>query len=350
MEARPNRRSVRLDVGNLGGVNLGKYEFEFAGASVYFGANSNMFDSAECTAALRGLSSVAVASCTRETSNALTGAGSYIITLQSYPSTPHFNNLIYHNGNPVNALFRCNTSLIDDEEANMPYCTVSDVLPVDNIAVYSECSNHGTCDRVFGKCQCDIGFKGETCSDTRDADDIQRYSHVGPFFTGTLLKTEVLRDASAQFNLFQARISGRNVTTIRGDSELVHSGAVVVREGPLVVYGPQSSRALGSFQDVADTSLGLVDEHGRVVHAIDSMLRARIHEDIRTAVAARNAAAEAVLVAQRGLITADASSIYTQEYLNNRTTEADIAQSVLNEALKSLEEVVTRPLANVRNI
>ncbi len=65
------------------------------------------------------------------------------------------------------------------------------------------------------------------------------HSHDGPFFTATLMKLNVMRDESPAFNLFQAQLSGVNVTTITGDRRLVQSGDAAV-EGSLRVGGGRS--------------------------------------------------------------------------------------------------------------
>ena len=96
------------------------------------------------------------------------------------------------------------------------------------ILVYAECSNHGSCDRVYGKCACERGFKGEACNDMRDAEDIVKHTHDGPFFTGSLLRLDMERDPSEVFSIFSARLNAQNVTTITGDRRLVHEGDVVV--------------------------------------------------------------------------------------------------------------------------
>ena len=41
------------------------------------------------------------------------------------------NNIIHHNGNPGINLFSCNVSKIDNEEAQQPFCFVSDTEPND---------------------------------------------------------------------------------------------------------------------------------------------------------------------------------------------------------------------------
>jgi hypothetical protein len=128
----PNRRTIRLITGNLGGFNSGKFEFQFSGASVYLNADSTELDSNACTSTLSTLKSITKINCTRETFNMESKTGSYLIRLDEFPSQPHLNNLIYHTGNPSLELFHCNTSKIDHEDAIGPYCEFEDVI-TDNI-------------------------------------------------------------------------------------------------------------------------------------------------------------------------------------------------------------------------
>jgi hypothetical protein len=131
LESKPNRRTVRLEVGHMGGILMGKYAFSFAGSEVYLPANANDNDDAKCNSALKGLKSVESITCKRESFNPNTGTGSYLISLLSFPTKPHMNNLIHHNGNPGINLFACNTTKIDAEEAQQPFCFVSDAEPLE---------------------------------------------------------------------------------------------------------------------------------------------------------------------------------------------------------------------------
>lgn len=209
---------------------MGKYAFGFAGSEVYLPANANDNDDTKCSSSLKGLASVSAVTCKRESFNVDTGTGVYLITLKSYPEKPYMNNLIHHNGNPGINLFSCNASKIDNEEAQQPYCFVSNAEPLDGFprklahrscgrlllmvalfwwcccnitcylveqpiipfcstasinvmrlfslfaavycklpyTVYAECGNHGVCDRVSGVCACERGFKGDVCLDMQD--------------------------------------------------------------------------------------------------------------------------------------------------------------------------------------
>ena len=57
------------------------------------------------------------------------------------------------------------------------------------------------------------------------------HKHDGPFFTGTLLKLHTQRPEAIEFNVLQAQINNRNVTTLRGDRLLDHHGYVQVSQG-----------------------------------------------------------------------------------------------------------------------
>lgn len=108
---------------------MGKYSFGFAGSEVYLPANANDNDDAKCTSAMKGLASASSVTCKRETYNVDTGTGTYLITFNAYPEKPYMNNIIHHNGNPAINLFSCNASKIDNEEAQQPFCFVSNAEP-----------------------------------------------------------------------------------------------------------------------------------------------------------------------------------------------------------------------------
>ena len=131
LDSKTNRRTVRMEVGHMGGIMMGKYSFSFAGSEVYLPAHANDNDEAKCNNALKGLTSVSSALCKRESFNPNTGTGTYLISLLGFPINPHMNNIIHHNGNPGINLFSCNVSKIDNEEAQQPFCFVSDTEPND---------------------------------------------------------------------------------------------------------------------------------------------------------------------------------------------------------------------------
>lgn len=166
-----NRKSIRLETGLSGGEMSGKYGFEFGGSEVYLNADARVLTSDLCTTSLRGLKSITDANCTRESFNGVSGIGTYLISLLRYPQEPPFmNNIVIHNGQPSINMFHCNVSKIDHEDAMVPYCMISDAAPYENLPIYSECSNHGACDRVYGKCVCEKGFKGVACNDMKDTE------------------------------------------------------------------------------------------------------------------------------------------------------------------------------------
>lgn len=118
-----------METGSISGVLSGKVEFTFAGASVFIPANANSVGSGECQSIVSNLKSVASVNCVRESANPTTNGGSYLITLNSFPSAPFMNNLVFHTGNPGRNMFFCNTSHVDEEDALGPYCRISDVEP-----------------------------------------------------------------------------------------------------------------------------------------------------------------------------------------------------------------------------
>jgi hypothetical protein len=119
---------------------------------------------------LSKLKTVANIECQRESYNQSLGTGSYLLTFHSYPLQPYENNHFSHTGNFPLSAFKCNSSLLDGEDAVRPYCELEDVLYQDELLpLYAECSNHGSCDYSKGKCMCQRGFKGLACNDTRDS-------------------------------------------------------------------------------------------------------------------------------------------------------------------------------------
>ena len=108
---------------------------------------------------LNQLKSIAEVRCERQALQAATGTGTYLITLQRYPETPHFNNLVSHKGNPPMSLFYCNTTLVDLEEASSPRCFLEDVAVLGDMPQYLECAGHGDCDTAKGQCACKTGHK-----------------------------------------------------------------------------------------------------------------------------------------------------------------------------------------------
>eukprot|EP01032_Pedospumella_encystans_P013943 gene13943-16031_t len=264
LENLPNRRTIRLETGHMGGIMMGKYSFGFAGSEVYLPAHAEDNDETKCTAALKGLKSVQDVSCKREKYDVNTGAGSYLISLLSYPLKPYMNNLIHHNGNPGINLFSCNVSKIDNEEASEPFCFVSNADTTVDFPLYAECGNHGVCNRVNGSCACDSGFKGDACLDNSDDQNIVEHIHEGPFFTANLLKLHLTAPPSTKYNLFQASLNDINITTIRGDSVLLHKGDVQM-EGALRV-GAGATSEVQAEDEVTSNIHGSLSESTTTNH------------------------------------------------------------------------------------
>ena len=153
------RRTIRLKTEVEGGVMTGRLAFTFAGSTVVFEANAAKVDSSACQSAMNQLKSIAEVRCERQALQAATGTGTYLITLQRYPETPHFNNLVSHKGNPPMSLFYCNTTLVDLEEASSPRCFLEDVAVLGDMPQYLECAGHGDCDTAKGQCACKTGHK-----------------------------------------------------------------------------------------------------------------------------------------------------------------------------------------------
>ena len=65
--------------------------------------------------------------------NERSGAGVYDIVFDRYPLQPYENNLFTHDGNPLLKYFKCDTSLIDAEEARGATCDISDVYAGDDL-------------------------------------------------------------------------------------------------------------------------------------------------------------------------------------------------------------------------
>mmetsp|Transcript_5086 Transcript_5086/g.7776 ORF Transcript_5086/g.7776 Transcript_5086/m.7776 type:complete len:1957 (-) Transcript_5086:199-6069(-) len=224
------RRAIRLTIGRESGKLEGRAALTYNGAQVLLDANPDNLSSEECTRIVRKMQGVGDATCVNERIGAeQTSSYSYLITFNSWSTTPFENNLFNHSGNPPLSAFGCNVDRVDEFKAIEPYCEVTDVV-AENVPGYYECGNHGTCDMRIGSCICDRGFHGPACDDTTDTKDDTVVTHDGPFFTGTVLKAVAVRSYSEKFNFFQAALSysegdlQRPVTTIRGDKKFIHNG------------------------------------------------------------------------------------------------------------------------------
>lgn len=60
------------------------------------------------------------------------------------------------------------------------------------------------------------------------------HEHDGPFFTGTLLKLNAIRNPSSEFNIFQVQLNKHNITTIHGDKLFEHRGDMKVHGNVMV--------------------------------------------------------------------------------------------------------------------
>ena len=110
-----------------------------------------------------------------------------------------------------------------------PYCTVNDAN-TENIPGYYECGGHGSCDSSTGECTCEKGYRGRNCGNTQDKDDIFMRSADGPFFQGTVMKIEALREPSDAFSYLKVVNSGGNIVTrISGSGSMTHKGQIESR-------------------------------------------------------------------------------------------------------------------------
>jgi hypothetical protein len=112
----------------VSGVIMGQLELYLAGSTVTVDANAKKFTSELCQKTIRGLKSVSDITCVREDFDENSQVGSYLFTLNKYPMAPFMNNLMSHTGNPPLSAFRCNTSLVDKEEAQGALCVFEDVV------------------------------------------------------------------------------------------------------------------------------------------------------------------------------------------------------------------------------
>eukprot|EP01039_Chlorochromonas_danica_P010844 gene10844-12054_t len=250
IEGNSHRRAVRLRTSALTGSLQGSLEVTIAGASALLNANAAALTSASCTYLLSGLRSIAEVECTRESYDSLLNTGSYLIRLLRYPTRTHMNNILYHNGNPSIDLFACNTSKVNEFEASGVGCDFEDVETTD-LPLYGECSFHGQCNRITGNCNCERGFRGPACDDTRDDEDIDTVKHDGPFFTGTLQRLSLQREEDSTFNLWQVELNRQPVTTLRGDRLLTHRGPLELLRGGLRLGGESTNVKEGTTNTTA---------------------------------------------------------------------------------------------------
>ena len=152
------------------------------------------------------------------------------------------NNIFTHNGNPNINFFYCDTTLLDNSITIQPSCEFTDMDGSDQFQypVYSECSNHGDCNRIKGICVCNNGYHGTLCDDTADREDKNIFFHDGPFYTGNLMKVHAERSLSHEFSLLNAVINDVNITTIRGDGALIHTKDFFTKQSISIGYIPDN--------------------------------------------------------------------------------------------------------------
>lgn len=141
----PNRRSVRMLTGATSGVLSGSFSFHFMGSEVSIPSG---VDTASCSTYLGRLLTVDKVSCQVEILDKAIGSQSIVIELESYPEIPYENNIFTHSGNPPLSFFKCETTLIERELAEDPYCDIEDIYAADDLPLYKECGNHGSCNTV----------------------------------------------------------------------------------------------------------------------------------------------------------------------------------------------------------
>ncbi len=72
------------------------------------------------------------------------------------------------------------------------------------------------------------------------------------------MKLEVIRQENQEFNLFQTKISGNNITTIRGDRLLSHYGNMhVLGMTEFELPSPSFSPAASSYANGAKSNVSL---------------------------------------------------------------------------------------------
>jgi hypothetical protein len=160
-----------------------------------------------------------------------TNGATYDITFTGWPEEPYENNVHVNDGNPPLSDFDCDASTISGV-ANA-YCELKDVAS-SNIKPLSTCSNHGTCDKTFGKCRCDNGWKGAACNDNEDRSDVVGHKATGPFFEGSVLKLESNRDLDGSFDFVSvlAAYGKKEVFNVNGSGDVkISQGSLLVRKG-----------------------------------------------------------------------------------------------------------------------
>lgn len=128
----------------------GLFRVSFLGSSATMAAAGHDNDDGACGRAISQLAGVERATCERGAVGPL-GEATYVVRFHEWSAAPvdadrpHF-------GNPKVDDFGCASTLPGDAW-DVPQCVVEDVVNGD-VFEHVECSNHGTCDRETGECQC----------------------------------------------------------------------------------------------------------------------------------------------------------------------------------------------------
>ena len=276
LSEKTSRRQLRLSMVSGSTVRSDQtFSFSFSGSSVLLNANVQNLDDLACTSALLGLKSISSLYCVREFVDAASGSASYVLRLDEFPLIPHENNVFSHSGAPPLNAFECNATKLEtqvvvsgQEKQFLPICYLEDIdFDPDRFPIYSECSNHGSCDRATGECSCLLGYHGLACNDTSDRVDRFVYSHNGPFFSAALMRLNADRKSSPDFQLLAISIEGENVTSVRGDGLMSHrgdfslGGALVVGPKPEIVRSHSFQSSVTSYLDDSSLSPSLFQKY-----------------------------------------------------------------------------------------
>jgi hypothetical protein len=130
LESLPNRRSIRMSTSVDTGFLSGFLVFTFGLDSVKIPADARTLTSESCSKLVTQLKTVSSAACVISGLDMTSGSANFDLTFESFPVRPYENNLFYHDGNPALEDFACNVSGVDNEDAHVPFCGLSDVIDV----------------------------------------------------------------------------------------------------------------------------------------------------------------------------------------------------------------------------
>lgn len=276
-------RSIRLTTLPAGEQPVdGLFRVSFMDASATMAAAGADNDDAACGRALSGLAGVERASCERGEIGPL-GETSYVIRFHEWSSIP-VDAAKPHYGNPPLASFACASTLPGDAW-DVPQCVIEDVV-AENVFEHVECSNHGTCDREKGACQCAYGWMDAACGDNTDSHVVETHEATGPFYSGSVLSLRAERTPSHDFAFLKAYASGGAVLEIKGTgdveaqkvtaAEILNRGFLAQRNAA-VFSSPRGNMALtiensgGDLLRVGDDSLRVLKENGTVLVGPDGI-------------------------------------------------------------------------------